>query len=49
VYARPWQSDRKLFRLDRERAGEFAEQINCIAEEEQAFQELIESGNVGPQ
>jgi hypothetical protein len=35
VYARPWQSDRKLFRLDRERAGEFAEQIYCIAEEEQ--------------
>jgi hypothetical protein len=48
VYSRPWQSDRKLFRLDRDRAGDFAEQIYCIAEEELAFQELIESGNVGP-
>jgi hypothetical protein len=48
VYSRPWQSDRKLFRLDRDRAGEFTEQIYCIAEEELAFQELIESGNVGP-
>jgi hypothetical protein len=47
VYSRPWQSDRKLFRLDPDKTRDWAEQIYCIAEEELDFQRLIESGNVG--
>jgi hypothetical protein len=48
VYSRPWQSDRKLFRLIPDKSLDWAEQIYCIAEEESSFQELIDSGNVGP-
>jgi hypothetical protein len=48
TYARPWKSDRKLFRLNREKSKRWDEQVFCIAEEEFAFQKLIESGNVPP-
>lgn len=49
VYTRPWTSDRKVFRLDREKATQFDEQIFCIPAEEFLFQELIDSGNVLPE
>ena len=49
TYTRPWESDRKVFRLDREKASRWDEQIYCVPAEEFAYQELIESGNVGPQ
>jgi hypothetical protein len=46
LYTRPWEGDRKLFRLNREKASGWDEQIYCVPSEEFAFQELIESGNV---
>ena len=46
VYSEPWQSDRKLFRLNREKAQGWDEQIYCIPAEETSFQQLIGTGNV---
>lgn len=46
VYARPWVSDTKRFRLNRAKARGWDEQIYCVPSEEFPFQRLIESGNV---
>ena len=49
IYTGPWESDIKVFSLDREKASRWDEQIYCVPAEEFSYQELIESGNVGPQ
>ena len=46
VYAEPFESDRKIFELDREKGSEWDEQVYCVPEEEFAFQRLIGSGNL---
>lgn len=46
VYSEPFHSDRKLFRLNREKVNRWDEQIYCIPAEEMSYQDLIESGNV---
>jgi hypothetical protein len=46
IYHEPWQSDRKLFTLNREKAQRWDEQIYCIPAEETSFQQLIGTGNV---
>jgi hypothetical protein len=46
TYSEPWQSDRKLFRLNRAKAQSWDEQIYCIPAEEMTFQQLIGTGNV---
>ena len=46
VYAEPFESDRKLFRLDQDKTDDWDEQVYCVPEEEFAFQQLIGSGNV---
>ena len=48
LYTRPWESDRKIFRSNQEKAASWDEQIYCVPSEEFAYQELIESGNVIP-
>ena len=45
VYSEPFHSDRKLFRLNREKVNGWDEQIYCIPAEETSYQDLIESGN----
>ena len=49
MYTRPWESDIKIFSLNREKASRWDEQIYCVPAEEFTYQELIQSGNVGPQ
>ena len=46
IYAKPWVSDAKRFRINREKAKSWDEQIYCVPAEEFAFQRLIQSGNV---
>jgi len=46
VYSEPFPSDRKLFRLNREKVEGWDEQIFCIPADEMSYQDLIESGNV---
>ena len=46
VYSEPFESDRKIFVLNREKASDWDEQAYCVPEEELAFQKLIESGNL---
>ena len=46
VYSRPWQSDRKLFRLNRQKRAGWDEGIYCVPSEEFPFQRLIGSGNL---
>jgi hypothetical protein len=46
VYTRPWISDTKRFRLNRDKARGWDEQIYCVPSEEFPFQRLIQSGNV---
>lgn len=46
VYSEPWVSDRKLYRLNRDKARDWDEQIYCIPAEETSFQELVGTGNV---
>ena len=46
IYTRPWQSDTKRFRLNREKHADWDEQIYCIPAEETSFQDLIGTGNV---
>jgi hypothetical protein len=46
IYAEPWRSDAKRFRLNRDKAQRWDEQIYCIPAEEMSFQDLIGSGNV---
>ena len=45
IYTEPWQSDRKLFALNRDKANEWDEQIYCIPEEEMSFQKSMGTGN----
>jgi hypothetical protein len=45
VYAKPWTSDTKRMKLNREKAKRWDEQIYCVPSEEFPFQRLIESGN----
>jgi hypothetical protein len=46
-YAKPFESDVKLFRRDRENEKEWDEQIYCVPSEEQRFNRLIRDGGVG--
>lgn len=46
TYAEPWRSDRKRFRLNRDKAERWDEQIYCVPAEEMSFQDLIGTGNV---
>ena len=46
-YAKPFQSDVKLFRRDHENEKAWDEQIYCVASEEQRFNRLIRDGGVG--
>jgi hypothetical protein len=46
TYSRPWTSDTKRFRLNRDKARGWDEQIYCVPSEEFPFQQLIQSGNV---
>ena len=46
VYAKPWTSDVKRMRINREKTKRWDEQIYCVPSEEFPFQRLIESGNV---
>jgi hypothetical protein len=45
VYSEPFESDRKLFRLNRDKAGRWDEQIYCIPAEEMSYQDLVGTGN----
>jgi hypothetical protein len=45
VYSRPFQSDRKLFSLNRDKAAGWDEQIYCIPAEEFSYQDLMGTGN----
>lgn len=45
VYREPFRSDRKLFRLNRDKAGAWDEQIYCIPAEETRYQDLVGTGN----
>lgn len=46
VYTKPWQSDVKLYKLNREKRADWDEQIYCIPAEEMMFQDLMGTGNV---
>ena len=46
VYSKPWSSDVKRMKLNREKAKRWDEQIYCVPSEEFPFQRLIQSGNV---
>lgn len=45
IYSKPWKSDTKLFKLNREKSNSWDEQIYCIPAEEFSFQDLMETGN----
>lgn len=45
VYSEPFESDRKLFRLNREKSRGWDEQIYCIPAEEMSYQDLVGTGN----
>lgn len=45
VYSEPFHSERKLFRLNRDKAGAWDEQIYCIPAEEMSYQDLVGTGN----
>jgi hypothetical protein len=45
VYSEPFRSDRKLFRLNREKSLGWDEQIYCIPAEEISYQDLVGTGN----
>jgi hypothetical protein len=45
VYAEPFRSDAKRFRLNRDKAAGWDEQIYCIPAEEMTYQDLIGTGN----
>jgi hypothetical protein len=45
-YTEPWRSDVKRFRLNRDKARRFDEQIYCIPAEEMTYQDLVGTGNV---
>ncbi len=46
VYSKPWSSDVKQMKLNREKSKRWDEQIYCVPSEEFPFQRLIQSGNV---
>ena len=46
VYTKPWASDVKRMKLNREKVKRWDEQIYCVPSEEFPFQRLIQSGNV---
>ena len=46
VYSKPWSSDVKRMKLNREKTKRWDEQIYCVPSEEFPFQRLIQSGNV---
>jgi hypothetical protein len=46
-YAKPFESDAKLFRRDRENEKAWDEQIYCVPSEESRFNRLIRDGGVG--
>jgi hypothetical protein len=46
VYSKPWSSDVKRMKLNREQTKRWDEQIYCVPSEEFPFQRLIQSGNV---
>ena len=45
VYSGPWQSDTKIYKLNREKRADWDEQIYCIPAEEFRFQKDSEKGN----
>ena len=45
-YTQPWRSDVKRFRLNRDKARLFDEQIYCVPAEEMTYQDLVGTGNV---
>ena len=45
VYSQAFHSDRKLFRLNREKSNGWDEQIYCIPADELSYQDLIGTGN----
>jgi hypothetical protein len=49
IYTRPWKSDRKIFKLDREKAKRWDEQIYCVPTEEYKFNQRVrdEAGGRG--
>ena len=51
MYARPWVSDTKLFRLDRAKSSRWDEQIYCVPTEEYKFNQRVrdEAGGRGTQ
>jgi hypothetical protein len=46
VYAEPFQSDRKLFTMNRGKLQSWDEQIYCIPADEFSYQDLIGTGNI---
>jgi len=44
-YSEPWRSDVKRFRLNRDKAHRWDEQIYCIPAEEMTYQDLVGTGN----
>ena len=46
IYSEPWRGDAKRFRLNRDKARGWDEQIYCVPAEEMSFQQLIGTGNV---
>ena len=49
VYSKPWSSDVKRMKLNREKAKRWDEQIYCVPSEEFPFQRMIQSGNELPE
>lgn len=45
VYVEPFQSDRKLFEINRDKPNGWDEQIHCVPAEEMSYQDLIGTGN----
>jgi len=48
-YSKPWRSDTKIWKLDREAAKDWDEQIYCVPSEEFRFNRLIRDGGAGKQ
>jgi hypothetical protein len=46
IYSKPWESDVKLYKLNREKHADWEEQIYCVPAEEMMFQDLMGTGNV---
>lgn len=48
-YSKPFQSDLKVWKMDRTHAQDWDEQIFCVPSEEFKFNSLIRDGNIGKQ